>query len=260
MKEGPPRESRANLIEHQVNSSNLTQRQQTRNQADVQTRPTKGEIRDIERGILGDVLKEVDELSHSLLRGKAEMGYMEVGTKGVRIVVGKSSGVDTGGAGVSVNKDRVTLPSAAALFGDCVPDIVRLKVVEFEENPFVWATSGSTLGSSVVNVDLYDSMGESIPIQDLPEDIRITVQNNLPPPDVTLLSTYAPGGHSPMTFRSFDISGNESYLVTVTLQAPSLNVTLYGSVGTLPLEYHFRYVMSFIFSWLLENMETFGLF
>ncbi|KAI8500904.1 hypothetical protein Bbelb_209990 [Branchiostoma belcheri] len=278
MKEWSPRESRSNLI-----GTDLTQPdEQIRHQAGVQTRPAIAK-----EVTLGALLTEVDELSRSLLRGKAEMGYLQVGTKGVRVVVGKSPGADIGGTRLGVNKGTVTLPSVAALFGEKVPDIARLKVVGFEENPFQ-GPSTSGLGSSVLNVDLYDSTGESIPVQfsrghirpvsqrelltcylqpgdsqpdvnsetlqnglslsnNLPEDIRITVQNNLPAPaDATLLRPYSPDGHGPMAFRSFGISGRESYLVTVALKAPSRNATLYGRVGMFPTEteHEFRKVFT----------------
>ncbi|XP_066299999.1 polycystin-1-like protein 2 [Branchiostoma lanceolatum] len=189
-----------------------------------------------QREVTQRLKKDLDNIADALLDSKDSGERVQLGSKAVQMVLEKSSGERLGGEAVTAHAGSVTFPRAHALNDGGVAGDVDMKVVGFEQNPYVWDDTARDIKSSVVDIELKRPDKGTLNVKDLPEDITVVLKNG---PDMfsnPRLVKYSPFPNDTMVYRTFNARRNQTYGVAVSLVAPYPAAVVYGKLGDFPNE------------------------
>ncbi|XP_078682422.1 polycystin-1-like protein 2 [Branchiostoma floridae x Branchiostoma belcheri] len=184
----------------------------------------------IQREVTRELQRNLDSIADALLDSKGGAGRVELGSRAVQMVLGKTSGGRLGGAAVSAHAGGVTFPGPHALHEGGVAEDAAMKVVGYDRNPYVWDESAKDIKSS-----------------DLSEDITVVLKNAPDMFPAPRLVKYSPFPNDTMVFRTFSARRNQSYGVLVSLVAPYPGAVMYGKLGDFPNETDYDFKKEF--SW-----------
>ncbi|XP_070567261.1 polycystin family receptor for egg jelly-like [Ptychodera flava] len=121
------------------------------------------------------VVDSLDKMSAGVLRrilpGEPAVN---VSKHGVLLQLEKTTQDKLSNKQIGVKNGTFSLTSAQGMFSDVNSSSVDLKVIQYNTNPFIW-DDNSSIGSSVISVELYDDNGIPINQQNNTEEFKFTI-------------------------------------------------------------------------------------